>query len=210
MRNALSATDKTRSHLHALGTQGKGSHQTATVGDATCSYDGDRYAIDNLGHKSHGSSLADSPARLHALCDNDIGAVTLYAFGRGHAGHHRHDLDAGVPEPADVRSRISASGGHDGDTLTHNHINHTVDEGRRQCDIDAKWTFGLPAREAYLLLNPVGLIVAGADDTQAAGIGDSYDKLARAQMGHAPLDNRISDTQQVADGRFEHQRSSLA
>jgi hypothetical protein len=52
--------------------------------------------------------------------------------------------------------------------------------------------------------------MAGPDYPQPSGIADSGDKFGGAHVGHSPLNDRVFDIKQTADGRSEQSHHPLA
>ncbi len=184
-----------RSHLNAFSAQSNGGSEPAPIGDAACGDNGDGNRIAHRGNKRHGGKLADVTAGLAALGHNGVRTAALHALGKGGGSHHGDNRDACFLPHVHVIARVAGARGNHGNL----HLGSELGQFRglrvHQHDVQAEGLVRQLPGQLDLGADPFHRGGPAGDDAQSAGFANRSRQLGIGNPCHAPLDNRLLNTQ---------------
>ncbi len=208
VRVALGRGDEARPELRASGSERQRGEYSPRVGDASGGDHRDRDRVDDLRHEREGGETlgADVAARFGALGHDRVDAGGDRLDSQTHGGDDVEDDGAGLLQPRRVARGRSGSCDHD----THALVEHDLDEPLDDAvvavgtdvderEVDRERPPGLRAQRADLRPQLLGLHPPRADDAERAGLRDRSGELVPADPGHAALDDRVTDGEQLAE-----------
>ena len=143
-------------------------------------------------------------AGLGALRDDDVGARGLGLLSVADPAAHDDDLHVSLVHLVDELSRDGEAGDERAHVLVEDDLHLRADHvGDRREQVDGEGLVGQIARLPDLRSQLVRAHRRGADDAEPAGVRDGGDERRRRDAAHAREEDRILDTEEVADGRVE-------
>ena len=132
-------------------------------------------------------------AGLPAFHDQAIGAAAFHADRHRHAGNDRKDLCAALLQHRHIYARIAGTGRHQGDTFLSDHLHQLFRIGIHHHHIDTERPIGQRTAAMDGLPCLFDVHGAGADHTDAAGVGYCRRKFCGGDIRHRSLYDRIFD-----------------